>query len=602
MIGTLELEKLSTYEFILHPSPNFKEGSEIRICSIPELEVDSTCSINISAICTLTACPECPTPLAIITGGLEDPSNLQDISFQVANIRNPILPYLATDLRLHIMSRESGGWIYHESYVNISYPIYYDPHPLQHTCIGWGVDTASDYTVTNTTYRFNLINLDYMIPPGAHIRVIFPTTFLFLTPLPALDDILGILDTAGGSTGLFNYPNFTISGGFGGMLSPDSVIQFKVGYILNPYLLGFTDSFQVFIYTGGDPNLTLFQLNTELKKEITVVANFSSFTVSTNSLVNNAVAIYTFTFTLGAGALNTSHYISVSFLPPADVQQCDPGTISPIFGVPSISYTNSIHVSADTYSYIFGITGLITAHTNCQFTVECRNPFTTRPSEIITIFGTDGTSVFYNSRDYIQTMTTMSELQSFTYTMPNLNPREILTYSFYFQATSPIATHRIDQIEITIPNEMEIEGCMPSDVVGIFGNIQCLIVGQIFTLYNISKLESSFSFKMLSLRNPDLSTQDISFYTVIKHSDGYLGEYKTSGIQQLLCDFPCRKCDPPPNVCDYCFSKNNEVFELSGLNSYMLYYNERICTHLCPTYTYMATPTICHGTYNIYII
>ena len=71
---------------------------------------------------------------------------------------------------------------------------------------------------------------------------------------------------------------------------------------------------------------------------------------------------------------------------------------------------------------------------------------------------------------------------------------------------------------------------MPSDVVGIFGNIQRLIIGQIFTLYHdISKLESSFSFKMHSLRNPHLRTQDISFYTVIKHS-GYLGEYKTSGF------------------------------------------------------------------------
>ena len=585
MIGNVELEKNSVYKFVLHPSPNFILGTDIHLEFPSVLELDSSCSANISD----SSCSTYTTTqnLIKIENGLNSSATQTAITFEVKLIRNPVLPILVSDLSVNVRTKEPNEWWYHETNINISLPEYYDPHPLDELNV-----RASEYTVTNTTYTFNLRNLDYMIPPGAQIRLKFPPTLLFITSTPIVDD-LNNLHTS--TTGLFEYPNLTISEGFGVMLIPDSEMQFRVGNILNPYFMGNTDSFQMIIYINSDTYLKLFEMKIDLNKSITEVAQFPSFSLESASNTTNTWTNFTFDFEVGDGELNSSHLIK--FQTAKDIQLCDKDTIIPTLGIPGIGstiYEGSYYTTRTNYS--FEINSVISPHTICQFKVECRNPYTTRPSGIFSLWATDGTNEFYNQTAGIPDMTDMNNYSAFNFTMENMYPREIITYSFNFTATSPLSTKTIDQIEITVPEEVEIEGCMPSDVIGIYiaDALNCTIVDQIITIYNITQLESLFSFNMDQLRNPSRSEYEIYFTSITKHSDGHWGENMTTNIVQILCNFPCKTClTNSPNQCTTCFSNNNEVFQFSGVNRYLLHEDVNLCVDICPTFTYMRTPIIC---------
>ena len=596
MTGDVELEKNSVYEFILHPSPNFIFGTEIQLDFPPELELGSSCSANIlhSSCSTHTSTKN----IIKIQNALGAGASMTAIQFLAEFIRNPVLPWLVTDLSVNVRTKEPNEWWYHETDIIITFPIYFDPHPIDGLSV-----SASQYTVTNTTYTFNLRNLDYMIPPHAEIRVKFPPTLLFITSTPTVDNLHNL---SAGTTGIFDYPNLTISGGFDVMLAPNSSMQFQVGSILNPYYMGNTDSFQMIIYTSSDPFLKLFEMKIDLIKSITEVALFPSFNVETASNMTNTWTNFTFDFEVGDGELNSSHL--VKFQTADDIQLCDKSTIIPSLGIVTIGntfYDGSYYTTRTNYS--FEITSVISPHTICQFIVECRNPYTTRAAGIFSLWATDGTNEFYDQATAIPNMTEMNNFSSYNFSMTNVHPREIITYSFNFTATSNLSTTRIDQIELTVPNEVEIGGCMPSDLSGIYGTLNCSVVGQIITIYDITKLDSIFSFNMPQLRNPWRSEHGILFKTITKHSDGHWGENMTSNIVQILCNFPCKTCTfNAPNTCDTCFSSNNEVFELSGVNSYIWYIDTRTCIHVKPTYTYMNTAISCQSIYiyiyiNIYI-
>ena len=581
VLGDKELGKNTKYEFILHPTPDFILNSVLYIIFPEEMSVGESCRCSIiESICSIT-----PRREIRIENALSNP----EVRFSLEVIKNPIYPCAPRDLVIIVEAKDiynSREVIYQSENMGINTPGYYDAHPLK----SMSVD-ASLYTVTSSIYQFSFINYQYPIPLGSVIRIQFPST-LQLIGTPVLMHPINLHPAA---IPIYDKDNnyCIISMGFATPLIEDQLIQFSVGYILNPYILGYTDTFNVGIYVDEDPNLQIFHtpisdLNRIL---ITEIAEFPSVTIIPDSEMTNELTNYTFLIGIGSGGLNSSHVIQ--YQPPVDIESCNIDTITPIS--PNIIVGNKHYNSPNNYS--FGVGGFVTPNTNIEFKVECRNPYTTRPSNVFKLWAFDGNgNQFYNGTANIPTMTQINNLYSFAFSMENIYPRAINTYTFIAIPTFSYATTAIDQIQlINQGTHLELLGCALTNIIGISGTLICNSLDNIITISGITLLDSPFQFNLVNtLRNPPSHIYPISFTLITKHSEGYLGENVTSSIKYISCKFPCKTCkDSDPDECLSCFSDNNEVFTTSGVNTYLWHMDEYQCIDICPIYTYMETLMAC---------
>ena len=500
-------------------------------------------------------------------------------------MKNPILPSLFSDISIDVSTKTADYvTIHHQTLIPLSNAGYYSPHGLSNI----NIEGSSLSTVTSTSYKVNFTNANYIIPSGATILLIFPSQFLFFSATPTLSNLL-IINAA--ATPAFSYPNLTITNGFPVDVPADNVIQFEVQDILNPYMIGATNTFQIFIYINNNQNLISFEESSGLTVTMTTIADFTSFSISPASLKTNELVNYTFQVGIGDGGLNNSH--TIKFEVAGSVQECDRNTITEVSGLISIGTT--YYQAPQTYG--FDVTSNIAAQTTISFQIECVNPYTTASSVPFNISAFDATNEFYEKNANIADMNLLSDFASLTITKADNFPRSVNVFTFLVTSSmSASNVTSIDRILITISTGLEVaSSCTPTDITGLDGTLACAASGQIIYITGITKLYKNFGFKLANIRNPELSTTPININILTKKAPASNGENSTTSNEYIPCNFPCKTCSATPTECLSCYPDAHEVFTASGVSLYRYYSvgNECLASCTAANHIYADSITTC---------
>ena len=506
------------------------------------------------------------------------PSGYTDLSTFIEFIlvlKNPKEPIQYATLSISIISMDSTeSNIYHMGCINLSNSGYYEPHELTNILI----IPESDIAVTKTKYNFTFTNTQYRIPAGSAIQITFPLNVQYIgNNPPIVTDLLNINNNINSD---LQYPILTISDGFPSDLVADQDLQFVVDDVLNPYGIMETASFIIIIYINGDLNQKVFENTEGLTINTLFNCAFPGANIVPDTLKTVSAEFYRFTLELGAGALNTSDIIE--FISPPEIYRCFKYTLSSTSGILIIG---SIYQDPTNTIY-FEIGSTIPAYSIFSFSVLCRNPYTTRPSTDFVIVGRGSDHSFYASNVSIPAMNIINNYDSVSVTSSNNFPKNLNTFNFSYIGHNYYTTSAINQIVIYTSGiqidsnfVVEIERGIYTDGFTVTSD------GEIITLGGITSLDEQFRFHIQFLRNPSLADTSILFSTATMHSDGYVGENRTTTLT-IPCNFPCRTCDHTvdPDICLTCFSEDHEVFQ-GGNSFYMLSNGE--CLDGCPLHTYI---------------
>ena len=570
-----ELSKNSQYSFSLRAPEAMPVNTLFQIeysLDIVILIPPATCSSS-AGTCQITD-PNIILIEGILSSDYTDLSSFINFDILFTN-PNEIIQFSGVSFLVKALSSDFTT-LYHASYLSLSNSGYYEPHPLGDLSL-----SGSDITVTNTAYAFTFNNTGYDIPSGSSIRVQFPNNLQFIST-----EIFTVFENLSPSSYIVrSSPNIDIMDAFPTGLSADQIIRFELGYVLNPYQKGDTDTFNIIIY---HPTLTFiyFMNYVDIKQQITTTAHFASVTITPDDLTTGLITSYTFDITLGDGYLNSSHSICIQT--PIEINRhCDTSTLTPITS--GFSLGNMQYIAPLNHS--FNITsGTITANSIMSLRMQCRNPYTTRPSEAFNIQALNVIDRFYRYNKYMADMTTPNTFSSLTATPTNIYPKYSSNIEFSITAThpDPITSAYINIIIINIPIEMSIEGPTITVLSGISGITTVSTSGQNIILSDFDELSQTFGFILSGIRNPD-SIAIITYEVSTQHTEGYIGEIAATIPYSIRCNFPCRTCRVGfPEFCESCSPSGHEVLT-GGSDNYILYANTGECLDACPAHTYITT-------------
>ena len=583
-----EIEKNSTYKFSLSPSYSLPQTAAIEISLPNELVIDSSTCTSSSGSCeVINTSPGTKIRIrSLLNADYTDLSSA--IIFEVNYILNPSIPYLFGDVILEVKTKRADlAIIYHESNITLTNAGRYTPHQLKET----EIIVESEMAVTKTSYKFYFVNQLYTVPIASKILVQFPSTLQVLEGSPTLYDTRKIHTNY---VAFMTGNNLTISNWRTTILNPNNNrIKFKVKNVLNPYALGPTDPFRIFIYVNDDPLYKIFEMVETRTISINLNASFTSFSVTPSTGRTSDQTHYTFLVGVGDRDMKLGHIIK--FQSPPEVQICDIFTLDDSLD-PNVEIGAKSFISPNNYSFV--LAGDVARLTSFTFRIECRNPYTTRPpNNEFKIWGilSSPYNEFYSKSSIIPTMTAASSFRSLSVSLSEVNPQRLNTFTFTVETTSPFDTTLIDTLLITIPDGMQIKECQIVKGSGLFGFLSCAVSEQEITISGIIKLENNFIFELHQIRNPSESTEPMSFGLESIHSDGYIGEVSESVIQYIECNFPCFTCSSAsdPDLCTSCFPYRDEVFDYTGISLHMHYVDHSQCLTRCITHTYNDTLASC---------
>ena len=567
-----ELSKNSQYSFSLR-APEAMPANTL-------FQIEYTLDIFISTVpdgclSSTGACLMVPNICLIGEALSSDYTDLNSfINFDVM-FANPseVIQYSTLNFLVRAVSQDLSA-IYHASNISLSNSGYYEPHPLGDLSL-----SGSNITVTNTAYAFAFNNTGYDIPSGSSIQIQFPNALQLLST-----EIFTVFENLSPSSYIVrSSPNIDIMDAFPTGLSADQIIRFELGYVLNPYQTGDTDTFNIIIY---HTTLTFkyFINYVDIKQQITTTAHFASVTITPDDLTTGLITSYTFDITLGDGYLNSSHSICIQT--PIEINiNCDINTLAPITS--GLNIGNRQYIAPKNYSFSI-ISGTITANSMISVRMQCRNPYTTRPTEFFHIEAVTAIDRFYLFNQYMADMTTPNTFSSLTATPTNIYPKYSSNIEFSITAThpDPITSAYINRIVINIPNLMSIEDPTITVLSGISGITTVSTSGHDIILSDFDRLSQTFGFILSGIRNP-ISTSILSYEVSTQHTEGYIGEIATTNTYSIRCNFPCRTCSGGfPDLCESCSPSGHEAFT-GGNNNYILYVNRGECLDSCPAHTYI---------------
>ena len=570
-----EVEKPALYRFILKPEGDLMfTDSNIDILSPEIIGVESTCQ-STPGICSNSG------SLITITnflGGsnykVENPPIVIDI-YETYTNPNSSHKYSKTEFTI---KAKINNTIYYSIILSVGEDDddgRYAPHALG----GVSIQTNSTTTVALATITFTLENVGFTIPFGHVIIVTLPPQMGLVGSLAPVFNHLDTVSLERCYIQNSDYPTIQIAGGFEGGLPPNSLITFSLDNILNAYGEVITDSFKVDIAPAtGSALERQFTVNTELTLEMTNINEFSSFDVKPTSYMTSDISTYIISLKLGNGALTTDHKITIKF--PQTVKNCEKQSISAIEGLTSPIINKYYSTNNDKYS--FDIPSNVSEGTLIKVGINCQNPETTKRTGniIVTAKVKDNLNAFYQGKIKLQ-MEILNNFKILVVTMLDIYspPLENNTYIITVQRTATYTSTHLDQLEITIPENMNISSITCNFEYGIYSDTPPIYttIGQLLNIKGIK--DFSHEFKLVYVGNPPGSTDDIKFGILTGHSDGDKGEEGETNTLHILCDFACRTCvNNMPTKCLSC------TLLFPG---YYLFFDDRCDT--CPKYTYFET-------------
>ena len=582
VVGVTEIGKSAYYLVELFPVPDFPIGGKIKITVSPQLTVQATCAINVTG----SACSTDPANKWLdIQNAL--PSGGSTIKFSISFLTNPINPCPFSDIWILIEVEDNIATPTHKGNLTLINTGYYNPHILTDVQI----DPQSDFTIANTSYKFEFVNAGFNLPIGTNIVIQFPESISIInTPT-----ITNRLNMAIGATArvekIVNIYYLYIENGYPSpSISADQLIKFEADNIMNPYSIGTTAAFKIDLYTDNQITNVLFTDDSSPTVTIGQITQFDIFSLTVSSLTTNHETDYTFQLGLKNAELTT--YDRIKFRIPDVINFCDLLTFTSTF----TSAVGSHFDSPNNYS--FGLSQIIPANTVFTFRLKCGNPFTTVPPDPFIIWATKGhTDEFYTATASSNTMTSISDYTALSVDSPSVRyPKALSTYRINISTTYGSISERPDSIEVI--STTNIQSCNLASTTGIAGTLVCTGTGtQTISITGIVSLEATFTLQ-LDIRNTELTTSPINFNVSTKEGANY-GETKISTSVYPSCDFPCYTC-AAPTVCLSCFSNGHEVF--GGSTSYhLLFVSGNSCISSCPPHTFF-TNNKCQGINIIYYI
>ena len=427
-----ELAMNSTYLFSLRPTSNLPSDAVFRVEIPPELNLYETspgvCDSN-KGTCSIVE-----TDIAEITGVLSSPYvDLSTFITFTLGIGNPKLPIKVADLSLKVQSKSSDLLsVYHQSVIALTSNTINEFY-FRHNLVDVSITGGSANTVTNTTYTFKFKNLDYPIPAGSNIDILFPYSMQFLSPTPLITNLKNFTGTPIPSRDEFH---LYLINGYETDLPSNCEIEFTINGILTPYLLGITPPFEIYISSGLDYTYRLFGLKNPMSINIITISEFPSLSISPNSLITNDLVNYEFILDTGDGKINSSHWITLS-----TKTSCDHNTLVPSGFSISTSLTDGM------WNYTMKISSIINEHSNIKFNVTCRNPPTTRPNSgfVLSAWHSPDDSVHNIFYQKTESIPDMNILNTFVYVTLSLS-------NYYAKVENNIT---IDIESITSCNELD---------------------------------------------------------------------------------------------------------------------------------------------------
>ena len=597
-----EIDKITSYSFVIRPNYTFPMTAVFEITFPDEIKVGDSgggCTSDIGTTCIIAhTIPHTIVRVSdLLTVDYTDMA--ANIAFSVSPVTNPEVTYPFTDFLFDVKTwRHDLLIVYHESNLTFSNTGRFSPHHFANTQIEWG----STFTATQTYYKFNFTNTGYVIPTGATLRVEFPSTLSFVDVNPTLSDIINLepTKTAAFESSGSNDNILIINNGFDN-LGAESTIEFKVNNMLNPYEVGNSPPFNIYIYI----NITeykIFIVPISIEVPITTIAEFPSFIVGTPNLITSSTVAYHFELEVGDRGFLPS--LLIEFQIPQEVQQCYEATFAPLDA--SLIIGTTYHTAtAGNHNYSFVVGGTLAPHSILKFQIDCVNPYTNRGIlDIFQIWGLKDTGeAFYYKTGTFTDMITYNTFTELNITAEVIYPRALCKYSFHIITSSPRITREIDEIIIVVSPALNLTHYSEGAHSNISGSLIFTQVGQIITISGISELHPIFEFELVNVRNPLEKIEDIYYRIMTHHSDGYYGENTTSTITHTNCDFPCRNClsaqpsECAPQLSPYdsgCFPQGDEVFQDGGVQLYLNYLEDAlVCLDACPSHTYNDTMITC---------
>ena len=581
--GATEIETKTAYAFTLIPSSGLPQTTIFEISFPPELNIVGDCISSIGNCIIVSTFPRTIIRLGnVLVREYIDISS--SIAFTVYNIGHPSFPHLFLDMVFELKTKRADlAIIFHESNVTVTNTGRYTPHILAQVNI-----TADSYTaVTKTNYKFSFVNSDNPIPIDSKIAIEIPQTIYILDATPTLTDRISIEDdyltTVFGNT-------LIISNWRNNILTSNTIITFTVENLINPYILGPSEGFKLYIYVNDNPLYKIFELVEN--KIITINSNaiFNYFTVTPTTLVTSDVTGYIFEVGIGDRGLESGQIIK--FRRAEEVQQCNISTLESPDGSVNIGLTSDI----TPYNYSFVLNANVPRLSSITFRLDCMNPYTTTPiNGEFTIWGIIQSPYnhFYSKQSTIPDMNIANSFSEVVVSLGERSPRRINIFTYTVRTTSTLNTVEIDTIHIIVSVGLEINICLIEALYGISGFLLCTYTGQAISISGITGLAPVFSFRLEGIRNPELSTTPISFGVKTFHSDEYLGENTITTVQFIDCNFPCLTCAPSfPDKCNSCYLVGDEVFQF--MDDSNMYFVDRLqCVHICPSHSYNDTLITC---------
>ena len=578
ILDDIEVEKIARYKFILKPEVGLNwTDSKLQITSPTSIGANTPCYSTLSS-CSISGSIITISNLLTVdyTAGVTSPIEIEIYD----TYTNPPVTYLYTETKFLVQAMINAT-VYHSGEIAVSgsggTDTRYTPHAM-----GFGpILITNSSTVSFNTLTFNLTNTDYPIPIGYKIILTFPPDLIFTSTDQPIYTPVENLDAGSSLTVFTSTSVMQITGGFTGTaLLANENIRFSVNNVLNPYKLGVTATILVDIAAGNGTELEKqFALNNGLIMNIINIAEFSIFNVNTTSNTTSATTYYNFQLTLGDGGLTTAHKIVLQV--PDTVKNCDANTLQGTQGISSVLINKAYDSSEN--KYYFDLPCNIAGGTLFKFRMTCQNPETTKATGNFIVHSAiiiSPTDIFYSSTGSSLSMNTLNSFQGITMSKGNPDNPPLLAdiFTINVQRTATYPSTHINQLQITVPDTMNISAVTYSLISGITSVDPSLsIMGQIIVIDGITELLQNFSFNLIGILDPPLSTDLIRFGILTKHTDGSEGEEaNTTDTLHILCDFPCETCrSGQPNKCITCTS----IFE-----GYFLFQDEHCAK--CPKHTY----------------
>ena len=583
-----ELSAITEYEFNLTTTVTLPAHAIIQISYPIELVLSTTApGVCISSRGTCFVLGN-PRTISISELYVTEIPISTTISFTV-QFHNPDLPIKYVEVEFHVKAKNSDNtMVYQDSHIildNIT-PGYYSPHILTDV-----ISPLTSTTGTDASYIFSFTNAGYPIPIGSKIKIEFSTAWRILQP-PYLNEIQNVGPNSRLSRDqITHYMTNTILGAFPNQLPKDQTISFQIGYMLTPYEAG-EYGIGIYICPGGKCQYFMKSCRIQIA---TTPFHFAS--VGSSNLTTSALSNYTFDFTLGAAGMNTSHIIR--FKVPDSLTDCSINTIRDVRDLAPII---PIYDLANNF-YEFDVCCPFSAGAILAFSIECRNPETTRPINQFSLQAAWNSDIFYESRTLSSVeMTTLNNFQNIVITENCNEPLNNNSIEFEIIRSATSGSSDITYIQIEVIPQMNISFVTHTFLEGLndpsmSSSTTLSKEGQKINISGIQQLATEITLRLINIRNPGSATVGINYTIEMGNGDGFQAEKRVTDVTYIECNFPCETClSGHPNKCETCYPREHSVFtESSYIPMYLYNTADLQCLNSCAVgyYQIVSTCNIC---------